>query len=193
MIKAKAFDASRLKFSEPMRIIGGNYTIPIRYDGRPLLVQLPRSTISRGVYDQDGKHYIDALLNENSTVVQMVRQLEALASRHIQTLTRDDLQDCQIHSHLSMVRGSEGRYYALRLKAPRIGQRYQVHVQDERGQLRNVCRAQGGTTVLIVAAIESVYCINGIGGFNLNIRNMMICDDDTGSADRLTQISDSLS
>ena len=177
VIKAKNFNVDEVQFLPPKHILGGNYLVPVRYASEPMVCQLPRCTISRGVYNLDGKHYIDVLVQQNSVTEALITSLQQKASAHIQSLGEYNLSELHVHSHMSIVsRDADAVYHALRMKLPRIGQRYQSTVCDERGESRGVTHLTGGTTVLLIIEIESIYCINSIAGFNANIKSVKICD-----------------
>ena len=176
-IKAKSLDESKIGFHAPMHILGGNYTIPVVYEESKLQLQLPRCTVLRAVYAVDGKHYMDILVKQNSVTACMVQKLQRSAQHHLLTLADYNMHNCEVHSHMSIVsRDAEGVYYALRLKLPRIGQRYQVRVTNSAGILSPITHLENGASILVVAVMESIYCINGIGGFYLNVKEIKICE-----------------
>lgn len=177
VIKAKHFDSALVRFAPPKHILGGNHVIPLTYEGGPLVVQLPRCTVSRGIYDLDGKHYLDILAQRGGVIEALVTGLQQRAAHHLRHETSSyGLHEHHVHTHMSMVsRDADHVTHALRLKVPRIGQRYQVTVRCEDGIEQNVTHVQSGGVVLVLATVESVYCINGIAGFNLNVKEIRTC------------------
>ena len=175
IIKAKHLSERDISLGNPRAIVQchNNFTFPVAYKKKPsLTIQLPRCQIFEGVYESSGKFYSELLVPFQgataSVYLSLCRAFERLVKRDARfqhctfsTQIRKSLQDCA----------------CLRVKLPQNRSQIITDIFDVNGDKLSLSSYIKGASVLPIVAVEYVYVIDGIIGFNLLLQQAVILSE----------------
>lgn len=176
VVKAKSFDVERLAFQEPKLVIDKNYIVPVQYDRGSCIIQFPRCQIYTALFEKNGKYFVEIIVQKHSVVQELYNSLTQRCQDFC--ATTKVLQSCAMGGNLRRLRAEDGvDCYTLPLKCPQIGNKFSTAVlrrndnSEEESSFMHLCQ---GDTVIPVVCMECMYNMNGNGGFNLLLKEIIV-------------------
>ena len=174
VIKAKHVDLTKISHGIPRKIIDKNYTVPIYYDGGPLLIQLPRSQLFTGVYESDSKYYCELLIPPDGVACNVYERIAEVLQA---TLKKSHMfENAPFAGHMRTINvENTASMKCMRVKFPQCKSKILTSISQLATQEPlSLAHVQKGCVVVPVVSLEYVYVVNGFMGFNLLMKEMAI-------------------
>ena len=174
VIKAKNFDVDRATLSPLQHVVNRNFVAPLRYhhaDGvcDELVVQLPRASVQRSLYESNGKFFMDLTVCRHGVFHQLYDALLELCERLRQT--ESQLEACEVSNHLRKVHEDA---YSIRVKCPRNGGNFATRAWCASGGECTIGQVPANDEVIALIAVEWIYATDKAINFNMLLREIKV-------------------
>jgi len=180
VLKAKHVRCNRAKLGHAKPIIGRNFVFSVSFwqqslGSCALVVQLPRCQLFSGVYESDGKFYCDFLTPADGIVHEMYYGLGQEFERQAKQDTR--FADVRFLGHVNNAEKTEMGHGHVRIRMKMPQNKAQITTKLFRLEDRTALALNSfvaGIQIVPVVAIDYVYVVNGILGFNLLLKEAAV-------------------
>lgn len=173
VVKLKGVNPDLFRISAQQCCSAACSIFDLTYDGGTFFAQLPRCTISRELYEEDGKYYVEVLAARGGRLYDFVRAFGRFVEARVRDIT--DTGHTLV-DHMRVSRSDGDTVHRVRIKVPRQRSHFQCRVCDAEQGALSVAHLRQGVGMLAVVEIRCVYVVGGICGYHMQLREARVLD-----------------